>query len=117
MCASTGWLPTYVWFTRRKPFVIVAFDGMALTSNRRRSLPTGRPPVVSVPEAPLFVLGSLAAIHVSCTVPAPRLMEKQVSTRQVAEQPSPLLVFPSSHVSAPSLIPSPQTGTCVVQPG
>jgi len=35
--------------------------------------------------------------------------EESTSVWQVAEQPSPLTVFPSSHASAPSFFPFPQT--------
>src|SRR4051812_6056257 len=38
------------------------------------------------------------------------------SPRHVAEQPSPLVVLPSSHCSLPATVPSPQTtGTSIVQ--
>src|SRR5438552_13886270 len=50
------------------------------------------------------------ASAVPATVGTPAQRAEEFSSWQVAEQPSPLFVLPSSHSSVPSAIPLPQTG-------
>src|SRR5207247_6683428 len=52
----------------------------------------------------------IEARAVPATVGTPAQRAEEFSSWQVAEQPSPLFVLPSSHSSVPSAIPLPQTG-------